>query len=332
MNRALLFSKFVKYNSIDQFIINTPSANVLFNTPVDIYIDIQSIYKHILSETLLSTDVKVLSINILNLAAHYRHYFYKHGVNTRIYIVNGTNNNNTIVSKINSQNQNLFTIVQKIVPYFPLVYYIEKPYNGSAIILSLLQSETSPLNHSSLIISNDIYSYQIPALVPLSFLLRPSTNTKFISYNNVINSMYPRNKSVSVSDLSPALLPVIMTYHKCPELGMEMLNNFKSAIGIIRNKIAQNQILNNYNSPIVFKNEPDAIFKRIYMSDLLSAARTYSNSYDNLINNWKIYKPYDINVLANILDSKFNIDGENLFNYLFLMDVGETFVKNMISL
>lgn len=329
MNKALLFSKFVKYNILDQFIMNTPSSNVLYQTPVDIYIDIQSVYKHVLTETLLSNDVKVLSINILNLASHYRHYFYKRGVNTRVYIVNGTNNNSTIVSQLNNNNDNLFKIVQKIVPYFPLVYYIDKPYNSSAIIMGLLQTETIPNKHASFIISNDIYSYQIPALVQNSFLLRPSTSTKFISYNNVISTVYSRNTSVVTSDLSPALLPVIMAYHKCPELGMEMLNNFKSTIGIIRNKIITNQILNNYNSPVMFKNEPD-IYKRLCMCDLMTAARSYNNSYESLLNNWKIYKPIDINVLANTLDSKFNIDEENLFNYLFLLEVDMTFVGQYI--
>ena len=60
MNRALLFQKFVKYNILDQFLINNPSSNILTKTPVDIYIDVQSIYKNILAETLLINDVKVL--------------------------------------------------------------------------------------------------------------------------------------------------------------------------------------------------------------------------------------------------------------------------------
>jgi hypothetical protein len=145
----------------------------------------------------------------------------------------------------------------------------------------------------------------------------------------VISTIYSRNTSVVTSDLSPALLPVIMAYHKCPELGMEMLNNFKSTIGIVRNKIITNQILNNYNSPVMFKNEPD-IYKRLCMCDLMTAARSYNNSYESLLNNWKIYKPIDINVLANTLDSKFNIDEENLFNYLFLLEVDMTFVGQYI--
>ena len=205
MNKALLFSKFIKYDILDQLMINNKSATMLLYKPVDIYIDIQSVYKRVLSETLLNTDVKVLSVNILNLAGHYRHYFSKRGINNRVYLVNGLNNSNTIVSKLNAENKHLFAIVQKLVQYFPLVYYIEKDYNSSAIIMGLIQSETTPHNHNSFIISNDVYCYQIPALIPSAFLLRPSTNTKLVTSNTVIDSMYPRKGSIVTSDLSSAL-------------------------------------------------------------------------------------------------------------------------------
>lgn len=329
MNKALLFSKFIKYDILDQLMVNTKSATMLLYKPVDIYIDIQSVYKRVLSETLLNTDVKVLSVNILNLAGHYRHYFSRRGINNRVYLVNGLNNNNTIVSKLNAENKHLFAIVQKLVQYFPLVYYIEKDYNSSAIIMGLIQSETIPHSHNSFIISNDVYSYQIPALVPSAFLLRPSTNTKLITTNTAIDSMYPRKGSIVTSDLSSALLPVIMAYHKCPELGMQMLNNFKTTINIIRDKIANNKILNNYNSPIMFKNESEEILNRLYLSDLMSITRTYINSYEALINSWKVYKPYDISVLANALDNLFNTDEENILNYIFLLEVDKQFVMQM---
>ena len=329
MNKALLFSKFTKYDILDQLMTNTKSATMLLYKPVDIYIDIQSIYKRVLSETLLNTDVKVLSVNILNLAGHYRHYFSRRGINNRVYLVNGLNNSNTIVSKLNAENKHLFAIVQKLVQYFPLVYYIEKDYNSSAIIMGLIQSETIPHSHNSFIISNDVYSYQIPALVPSAFLLRPSTNTKLVTSNTVIDSMYPRKGSIVTSDLSSALLPVIMAYHKCPELGMQMINNFKTTINIIRDKIANNKILNNYNSPIMFKNESEEILNRLYLSDLMSITRTYVNSYEALINSWKVYKPYDISVLANALDNLFNKDEENILNYIFLLEIDKQFVVQM---
>ncbi len=329
MNKALLFSKFIKYDILDQLMTNTKSATMLLYKPVDIYIDIQSIYKRVLSETLFNTDVKVLSVNILNLAGHYRHYFSRRGINNRVYLVNGLNNNNTIVSKLNAENKHLFAIVQKLVQYFPLVYYIEKDYNGSAIIMGLIQSETTPHNYNSFIISNDVYSYQIPALIPSTFLLRQSTNAKLVTSNTVIDSMYPRKGSIVTSDLSSALLPVIMAYHKCPELGMQMINNFKTTINIIRDKIANNKILNNYNSPIMFKNESEEILNRLYLSDLMSITRTYVNSYEALINSWKVYKPYDISVLANALDNLFNKDEENILNYIFLLEIDKQFVVQM---
>ena len=114
MNRALLFQKFVKYNILDQFLINNPSSNILTKTPVDIYIDVQSIYKNVLAETLLVNDVKILSVNILNLAAHYRHYFKsRYNVNTRIFIVNTLSSINNIFENINAKNEDMFIIQKK---------------------------------------------------------------------------------------------------------------------------------------------------------------------------------------------------------------------------
>ena len=120
-----------------------------------------------------------------------------------------------------------------------------------------------------------------------------------------------------------------MAYHKCPELGMQMINNFKTTINIIRDKIANNKILNNYNSPIMFKNESEEILNRLYLSDLMSITRTYVNSYEALINSWKVYTPYDISVLANALDNLFNKDEENILNYIFLLEIDKQFVVQM---
>lgn len=335
MNRALLFSRFIKYDILDNFIKSNQSSMILTQTPVDIYIDIQSIYKPVLTGEFIPEDNKVLSINVLNLAGHYRHFFKsRYGVNTRIFIVNSKPNDIfQLVNKTDDQDD-IFTIVKKIAPYFPLTYYIKKDnYSASAIIMNTIQTETIPKNASVLVISNDIYSYQIPALIPNAFLIRPSSNTKFVIFNNVIDIMYPRKSSSTVvSDLNPALLPVIMAYHKCPELGMEMLNNFKKTISIIREKISKNQILNGYNSPVVFNKESEEIFKRICLSDLITATKRYANSYESLVNNWKIHKVCDYNVLANILDRKFNTDENNLLNYLFLLDVDQQFCQYMNTL
>lgn len=333
MNKALLFSRFTRYDVLDKFIRSNSSSLILTQKPVDVYIDIQSVYKHVLSGELLSEDIKVMSVSVLNLAAHYRHFFKsRYNINTRIFMINSIQDTSkNIFEQINSDNKDMFTIVKKISPYFPLVYYIEKQkYNASAVIMSLIQTETLPKQSAALIISNDIYGYQIPAYIPTAFLIRPSTNTKFITSGNVIDCMYPRKGSTITSDLSPALLPVIMAYHKCPELGMEMLNNFKTTISIIRGKISKKQILNGYNSPIMFKNEED-IFRRIYLSDLITITKAYTNSYESLVNNWKTSKLCDYNVLANIIDNKFNIDENNLLNYLFLLDVDDQFFQYMVN-
>ena len=79
----------------------------------------------------------------------------------------------------------------------------------------------------------------------------------------------------------------------------------------------------------MFKNEPKEIIDRLYLSDLIIISRVYDKSYESLVNNWRIYKPYSINVLANALDNLFNRDTENIFNYMFLLEVNEDFFNRV---
>lgn len=325
MNKAILFSKFIRYDYLDTLIRNTQSASVILKYPMDLYIDVQSVYKMALSENLMANDIKVISINILNLAAHYRHYFKsRFKIDVNVYIVNSISSlNKNIFEEVNSNNKDMFSILKILTPYFPLIYYIEKEgYNASAIILSMINKYTIPFNRVGLVVSNDIFSYQIPTLVPRDrvFVLKPSSKPKFISANNTIDYMFPRKSTnIITSDLSPALLPVIMAYHKCPELGMTLINNFKTSINIIREKINNGQILNNYNSPIIFQNEP-IIYTRLCICDLMTITNIYNNSYASMVDDWKVEKQCNFRDLASILDHNFNTDQDNILNYVFLLE------------
>lgn len=326
MNKAVLFSKFIKYDCLDSLIKSTPYAKFIFNSALDLYIDVQSVYKLALSENLLPNDVKVISINILNLAAHYRHYFKSRFKiqDINVYIVNSISSvNKNIFEEVNNKNKDMFAILKILTPYFPKVYYIEQEeYNASAIVLSMINKYTIPGNRFGLVISNDVFSYQIPTLVPMNrvFVLKPSTTPKFISGNNVIDYMFPRKSSNTItSDLSPALLPVIIAYHKCPELGITMINNFKTTLNIIRDMINKGLILNNYNSPIIFQNEP-LIYTRLLMCDLMTITNIYNNSYVSMMEDWKIEKQCNFRDLASILDKNFNVDQDNILNYVFLLE------------
>ena len=328
-NMALMYQKFVKYDDLKRLIGLYPSTRTLQLQPVDIYIDIQSVYRRVLSEELMSNDNKIISINVLNLAAHYRHFFRYIGVDSRIYLVNGTPYTDNIYSIENANHKrDMFEIVSKLAPYFPCVYYIDKPFLGSAMIYNLIQTNTHMMNHSAFVISNDIYSYQLPANLQNTFLLRPSHSTKLITYNNVLLSMFPRNKSVDLTQLSPGLIPVILGYHKCPELGLEMINTLKNTVSIIQTNISKGKMLNGYNSLNIFNLfETPNITERIAICDLPHFASIFECSFDNLDVSWKISKQCDVQTLSSIIDSKINTDPYHLLNYMFLLDISIEFAN-----
>lgn len=329
-----LYSKFTKYEILKQLISQLPSAKVLSTAPVDIYIDLQSIYSQILAQSLLSNDNKILSVNVMNLAAHYRHFF-RHYMSTesRVFIVNGLPSSNSIASIENNQSPILFELMKNLVPYFPCTYYINKRYNACAIIGTMIQQETMKYNHSAFVVSTDVYSYQLPIIYQNTFILRPSLQPRIVSYNTIYTYMYPRNKSVDMTQLNPGLLPLIMAYYKCPELDLDMVNNFKSTIKIIKDKISTGKLLNGYNSiNISLSGENNiGIRKRIMLCDLMTLIKSYEYSYDNLDASWRIYKQCDVQTLSTAIDSKINIDPEHILNYIFLLDIDVNFANRFIN-
>ena len=78
INRAILYSKFIRYDELANMMRQVPSTMELGKGGIEIcniYIDIQSIYKDVLTNEILPEDNKTIAINILNMAAHYRHFF-----------------------------------------------------------------------------------------------------------------------------------------------------------------------------------------------------------------------------------------------------------------
>lgn len=329
LNKAEIYSKFVQYELMDVLLeqCKTTYSNLKSGVPVDIYIDITTVFKHVLAYQIESkTDINNLSISVLNMAGHYRHYFAKKGIPSRVYLISSTMELSTVY---NSNGLDIFGLINTVCKYFPLTYYISKSSNASAVILSMLQTETVPNNHKALVISNDIYAYQIPAFIPQVTLLRTtSKNPKFISYPFVMDSMFPKKGNVS-SVLQPQIIPVIMAYNKCPELGLTLLNDFKKTIKIVTDLINKSKIINGYNSPSVFSTISPDIMERVSICDLYTKMLVYNNSYEALLSTWRTKKFVDPITLASILDTKINIDPDNLLNYVYIGEVDTNFVSRI---
>lgn len=320
-----MFNKFVKYRILDSLLTANPSTKEMAGHKLDIYIDIQSVYKDILSSEFVSNDIKVLSINILNMAAHYRHYFRKRlGTQVRVFLVNSKKNLTGNICEIqNIQNTDMFNIVERLVIYFPDIYYIYRDgFNASSVMCETIMHNQVP---AKFIISRDVYSYQMPSLFDKCFVLRPSSKTlRLITANNAID-MYFR-KSTPSGDLSPSLIPIIMALNKCPELNLPLLYPYKTALNYVRDWVAKGIISQRYEAPnpaieqIAIKQGVKSFINRWDYCDLASQSYDYIYSPYVLDETWMVKHKCDLAELAASLDSVFNVDPDNILNYVYLLD------------
>ena len=327
INRAMLYSKFIRYDILRNMITDTPSMKDMIGKPLDIFIDIQSVYKDVLAAEFMRNDIKILAVNVLNMAAHYRHFFRNLlRQNVRVFLVNSqVNLSGNICEITNSENDDMFSIVKSLCKYFPNIYYIyKKGYNASAIIFQLINTYTMiiPGHCSSLVISNDVYAYQLPTLIPICWMLRLGVKHKYIvTANNAIES-YFKNTTPSTG-LRQQLLPMIMAFNKCKELNLPLLFPYKTALNKVRELIDKHIILNGYNIPnSAFESNVGimGILARWTLCDLQSQAVVYMNSIDVIDDTWKVKRKCDFSELAAILDDKFNCDPDNILNYIYLLE------------
>lgn len=318
MNKALMYAKFVKYNVLDNLFMTN---NTLKREPInniDVYIDIQSLYKRIFSEDIVPSDSRILSVNILNMAAHYRHYFRsRFGKETNVFLIDSNSDmSGTICNSINIQND-ILRILSILVPYFEKIYYIHRDkYNASAIIRYTMDER--PSSTVSFVISNDIYAYQLPVISRSCYNIRPSTITKIVNMNNAIDTWHNTKSPTSVSDLDHSLLPLIMAINKCNELQLPVFRDYKNTVKIVRAAIRDNLIVNGYNTPSnIFG---DNIMSRWYKCDLYTHYREYEHSPSICDTSWKAKKYSNFTDLANILDKYFNKDPDNILNYIYLVE------------
>lgn len=325
INRAMLYSKFVRYDELNAMMLSNPSTKEIIGHPFDIYIDIMSVYKDVLSSDFVDGDTKTICINVLNMAAHYRHFFRnKTGCKVRVFLVNSLTTATGNICEIQNTiyNDKVFSMVSNLCKYLPDIYYIYRDgFNASSVIYYFMNNVPKSNPTSTLVISNDVYAYQL-VLRMNTYLLRVGKSKKFITYNTVIDAFF-KNKTPS-TDLSPALLPLLMALNKSKALNLDLLYSYKVAIDTVRQCIERGLIYNGYNTPNSLLEEKLGIpyfTLRWFLCDLSHQAMLYTNSPYILDDTWQFKKQCDFNMLASILDSVVNGEIEdNILNYIYLLE------------
>jgi hypothetical protein len=303
---------------------NTPSTKELIGKDLDIFIDIQSIYKDILDSEFMGSDNKTLSINILNMAAHYRHYFRNQLKSfVRVYIVDSKENFTGNLVKMSNNEKDLFKPIEVLCKYFPDIYYIRRTgYNPCCVIYELIKSQSS-IYRGKLVISNDIYSYQLPNIFSSTYLLHIAIkHKKLVSMANSIDAQF-KNTSPT-SDLSPQLIPILMAFNKCEAIGLPLLYSYKTALKLLRQSINKGVFVNACNSPFEAVDcvlGINGFYARWVTSDLITKSLSYINSPEILDTTWTVKRQIDFQELASIIDSRVNnVIFEEILNYIYLME------------
>ena len=207
---SLLLSHYIKYDKLLE-LCNISLANIKSNT-VDIYIDLYDILKKI-----YTTDIKInkrfiIVSSIINLAAHYRGYFWsRHRLYTRIFLVYGDNISNNQKQFIPTFGNDQFRNTKDYDKNNILIFRPKK-YNGQDI--------------SYYINKGNVYD---------CFYNKSSKDT--------IENLHK---------LNPELLSLLISLNGLPKYKLFSVMNISTAVKLVLDAIIKNKIINGYNSDIKY--------------------------------------------------------------------------------
>ncbi len=265
---SIITSSFVKYKRLNEIIGDMFSGYT--DSKLNIYIDLYGVLHSIFSETYRTTIDFYLGYTstIINMCGHYRSFFKKIGVDTKIYLIFGYNcpednikfvpdynsrfklklENKTIVDMVEANNN----ILSILCPFLPDIFFLTTKYETSVLIDYLIMKDHKD---PSIIISKDGYPAQLTALhdnvgfikprklqgADLSMFIYPRQHELYkSSYSDVLSSMdYRSSKSYIVHPVNYPLMYALSSY-KPRSLGT--LHNIDMANKIIYNIVGDANI------------------------------------------------------------------------------------------
>lgn len=270
----LINSNNVKYNLLVPMIHEVfagSSAN-----KINIYIDIYSMTKVLYSSLTDNLNVKNIKLNeynnlcscLINMAIHYRSFFRtRFNVESDIYFIsseNGPLNNQLLIKDYNKYHISNILVKDTITkyieynldllkilsPYLPNIYYIRTMFETGVIIYDLLH-RTDPLSkRGHLIISKDVYNFQLVSKnTNIAFLrTKPRDGSYMFNINNMLDMyFYERKVKCRSKILNPKLLSLLMAFTSVKERNIRTLLNITTAVKLLELAVTEHRILNDYN-------------------------------------------------------------------------------------
>lgn len=173
---------------------------------VNIFIDLNSFLKRVWDPRPYGYKAdNVLAASIINACAHYRNYFWsRHMIKTNFYLVWAYNLPGYQPIEYNAhfrervatmkEAQEFINVTKAslefLCPYLPHIYFIDgDEYEVSAMIYTLASDSTIP----NIILTKDVYAYQLVAYCPNTFIYRPKK--RYVQGTGIVDDSWVVMKS-----------------------------------------------------------------------------------------------------------------------------------------
>lgn len=253
---ASIYSYYIKYDRLAELIQLNYSGSKA--EVVNIFVDLRDILKNI---PYAGTNPDIIPV-ILNLCGHYRWFFSKLKVHTRIFVIFSDYNANYIYNQYVPQYNRPFidisgdydtiNFLAKVIRYIPDIHFISTQYEFGVRVLDIIKVDMEKYGCviPNLVLSKDVYNYQLVGYNIDIRILRPRKYngedlSSMINNVNVYQELFAERKCNYIDNiLSPQLLPMIMVLNRVPERKLPRMYNLDNIIKILNGLIFDNSISN----------------------------------------------------------------------------------------
>ena len=196
---------FIRYSRLDgaiPYAFSGAQGNQLI-----VFIDLYGLYRTIYSRSFRTqiTDYVSFTSEMVNICAHYRAYFKKRGIKTKIFLISSFNTPSCIKAMIPEYNKTMddkrsnkiisemmdfnFNLLEILCPYLPDIFFLKTEFESSVLMYEIINREKKP----ALIISTDLYPIQLCTELPNVAYMWPA---------------WIRNEKGETEDISPICPPI----------------------------------------------------------------------------------------------------------------------------
>ncbi len=261
---------------------------------VDLYIDMNSILAQMFIKNYKIFDYNSITSSLINMAIHYKDFFRsRFGINSRVFIIYSNNfpskpreilpcynhrnylmyiNNAELVDLINHNCE----LLELICKYLDGIYFIKDDNQETSVLIKEIIADQIKFKYNALnintmdfsiypniIITKDLYDYQLVALDNFTFILRPrkidgEDKSWCVSKTNLFKAIkkelggnidnIPENYKI----INSGLLSIFFSIAGLKSRNIKSIHTYNKTIDILSAAITNNNILNEYNSDIEY--------------------------------------------------------------------------------